>query len=159
MSGNGGRGWGEVWSKGKVGGLILAVRNLPAGSTKCASSRFCVGPLLRRKHVLLPFQMSLNLPAGIVVVVVVAVVPAALVNVKLSLLKQFISRLDMRLAHTWHDTSLSLRPTDLQQDFSAFHAWVDDETTFYKMFGKVDYDIEEIDEIPMSCYMAPTSLK
>ncbi|CAM9651395.1 unnamed protein product, partial [Scytosiphon promiscuus] len=43
-------------------------------------------------------------------------------------------------------------------DFSAFYAWVDDETTFYKMFGKVDYAIEAIERIPMSCYVAPASL-
>lgn len=44
-------------------------------------------------------------------------------------------------------------------DDPLFYAWVDDETTFYKMFGKVDYPIEAIEEIPMRCYMAPTSLK
>lgn len=54
--------------------------------------------------------------------------------------------------------ALPLLSTDSQQDFSAFYAWVDDDTTPYKMFGKVDYDIEEIEEIPMSCYMTPASL-
>ncbi|CAM9199526.1 unnamed protein product [Ectocarpus sp. 12 AP-2014] len=41
---------------------------------------------------------------------------------------------------------------------SAFYAWVDDTTTFYKMFGKVDWTIRETEEIPMSCYVAPTTL-
>eukprot|EP00903_Cladosiphon_okamuranus_P007144 g6938.t1 len=44
-------------------------------------------------------------------------------------------------------------------DDPLFYAWVDDITTNYKMFGKVDYLIQAIEEIPMSCYMAPTSLK
>lgn len=45
-----------------------------------------------------------------------------------------------------------------QADHSAFYAWVDDTTTFYKMFGKVDWTIEETQEIPMSCYVAPATL-
>lgn len=50
-------------------------------------------------------------------------------------------------------------PPQTQADDPLFLAWVDDETTFYKMFGRRDFYIDTVQEIPMSCYMAPTSLK
>lgn len=50
-------------------------------------------------------------------------------------------------------------PPKIQADDPLFYAWVDDATTFYKMFGKRDFYIDTVQEIPMSCYMAPTFLK